>query len=90
MSFLGFFKSFGKLFKKAFKYAHEVGVTDDLLEVAKKWIAVANDKFVDNADKREFVVKMLISKGIKEAVARLAVELAYRVYKKEVEDKYGV
>ena len=92
MNFLSFFKPFASLLKKAFNLAVEVGVTDDLIDLALKWARVAETKFVDNEKKRDFVVKMLVTKtGIPESVARLAVELAVRLLKKELkqlEDKY--
>lgn len=90
MGFKSFFSGFGKLIKKAFGYAKSLGLTDDLVQLALKHVRIANDRFVDNEMKREWVVERLVAAGIKESIARLAVELAYRVYRKEVEDKYGV
>jgi hypothetical protein len=86
MNFLVFLKPIGALLKKAFKLAVEVGVTDELIDLALKWARVAESKFVDNAEKREFVVKMLVAKtGVPESIARLAVELAMRLLKKELQ-----
>lgn len=79
------FSGFGKLVSKAFNLAVEVGVTDDLIDLALKWARVAEGKFVDNDKKRDFVIKMLVTKmGVPESVARLSVELAVRLLKREL------
>ena len=92
MNFLSFLKPFTTLLKKAFNLAVEAGVTDDLIDLALKWAKVAESKFSDNAKKREFVIKMIVAKtGVPESVARIALELAIRLMKKELaklEDKY--
>ena len=86
-SFLTLFRRIGSLLLLAFKLAHEVGITDELLDLAIKWAKVAEGKFVDNDKRREFVVKMLVSKAkVPESVARLAVELAVRLLKKQLAD----
>ena len=92
MNFLSFFKPFASLLKKAFNLAVEVGVTDDLIDLALKWARVAETKFVDNEKKRAFVLKMLVAKtGLPESICALALELAIRLLKKELkqlDDKY--
>ena len=90
-SFLNPVKSFlGKLFG----YAVEAGLTDEIAKAAVGWAKLANEKFVEPADKRAFVIKMLVAKfGIPESVARIAVELAVRAIKKELgnlDKKVGV
>ena len=73
--------------KKAFSYAKDNGLTDDLVQLALKWVREASKKSVENPEKREWVVEILKAKGIPESVARIAVELAYQLYKKEIVPK---
>lgn len=73
------------LLKKAFSLAQEAGLTDELVGIAKDWAKMAEEKFLDNNDKREFVVKMLMAKGVPQGVARLATELGVRLLKSEEE-----
>ena len=84
MNILGFFKG---LAKKAFGYAKDNGLTDDLVKLALKWVREASKQTVENPEKREWVVEILKAKGIPESIARIAVELAYQLYKKEVVSK---
>jgi hypothetical protein len=91
MSIKSFFTGLGKLLRKAANLAVEVGISDELLDLALSWVRVASTSFTDNAERREFVVKMLTSKGIPESVARLAVELAVQLFKAELakaEDRF--
>ena len=73
--------------KKAFGYAKANGLTDDLVQLALKWVREASKKTVENVEKREWVVEILKAKGIPESIARIAVELAYQLYKKEIVPK---
>lgn len=75
------------LVKRAFGYAKDNGLTDDLVELALKWVRVAAKQTVENPEKRELVVKILIGRGVPESVARIATELAYQLYKKEIGSK---
>ena len=83
------FKSVGKLFSKAFDLARLAGVDDEIIAFALKWIRVADSKYVDNAQRREWVVKILMDRKVPESIARLVTELAYGIYKKE-KSKLGV
>ena len=80
----GFFKAIGRGFQAGFRFAVERGLTDEVLRLALGWARVAADQFADNAQRREFVVRMLIARGVPEFVARLAVELAVSTLKKEL------
>ena len=83
-------KAFGKvktLVQKAWHLAEVAGVNDELLAFALKYIKIANKKFVDNTERREFVVQLLVNNKVKESLARLVVELAFNMWKKEVTDK---
>ncbi len=88
MSFFGslgsFFKKIGKAVGEAFLTAGGRGLTDEVLSIALTWARVAANKAMDNAAKREFVVEILVARGIPESIARLAVELAVQVLKKEL------
>lgn len=80
---MNIFTWIGSLFKKAFNIAVERGLTDELLNDAKKMVIVAAGRFADNSEKREWVVKLLVLRGLPESVARFAVEAAVQLIKKE-------
>ena len=79
-------KHFGTLIKGGLEYAHQRGLDDKAVDLAIRWARIAAEKFVDHADRREFVVKMLTMRGMKESVARLAVEIAVQLIKSEEDD----
>lgn len=85
-SFVGnAFKGFGKFIWNGLKSAEVKGLTDEVVKQALLYVKVAATKFTDNATKREWVVGILVSKGIPESIARLAVELAYQALRSEIE-----
>lgn len=88
MSFFGsigsFFKKLGVLIGEAFVAAGAKGLTDEWVKEALSLVKVAATMFVDNASKREWVVAALVSRGVPESVARLALELSVQLFKKEV------
>jgi hypothetical protein len=73
----------GRLAKKAFGFAQEAGLTDGLIEKALELVKDAATRFDDNADRREWVIAALRAIGIPENIARLALELAVQIWKKE-------
>ena len=83
MSFFGFFRRIGVLVKKALGLVEEL-VSEQTLALAVVWVRVAAGKFLDNAKRREFVVEILMARGVPESVARLAVELAVRIVKQDL------
>ena len=92
MSFKSFivntFTTLGKLVYTAVTHAQTKGLTDDLLHTALVWVKVMahkNMESMDNREKREWVVGILVAKGIPESVARLATELAVHLAKAELE-----
>lgn len=85
----GFFSKVGAIVMKGVKYAHDAGLTDDIVNVALPYVREASKKFVDNDERREWVVKALVARKVPESIARIAVELAYRIYKTELA-KVGV
>ena len=89
MAWFDFLTSFGKLIKKALGLAKDAGLTDDVVDLALKWVRVAASKTIDNSAKRQLVVDLLMAKGVPESIARLATELAYRLYKTEIAPKIG-
>ena len=90
MSFLSkIFKPLGVFLAKAFNAARASGLTDELVQIALPFVRQANAKFVDNAKRREWVVAVLIQRGVPERIARIVVELAYGIYRKEL-GKAGV
>jgi hypothetical protein len=72
------------LINRATTVAGANGLTDDVTRLALQWVKVAAGKQLDNAQKREFVVQILMGKHVPESVARLAVELAVQVMKREL------
>ena len=58
-------------------------VDDEVMAFALKWVKVADEKFVDNGPRREWVVKKLIDNKLPESIARLVTEMAYQIYRKE-------
>ena len=81
MNILKFFKS---LVTTAIRLAKASGLTDDVIKIALKYVKLANDKYVDNSASREYVVDVLMRRGLPESIARIAVELAYRLYKDQL------
>ena len=84
MNILGFFTG---LLKRAFNFAKDTGLTDDVVDLARGWVREVAKQNIDNTAKREQVVAVLVSKGVKENIARIAVELAYLLYKREIAPK---
>jgi hypothetical protein len=89
MSFTNFFKQLGKFVGKAFSIAKNSGLTDDIVQIALPYVREANRKFVDYAQRREWVVYALVTRKVPERIARIAVELAYQIYREEI-GKVGI
>jgi hypothetical protein len=85
MSFLGFFKRLGQWLKAALRIVEQV-VPDEYIKMALDWVRIAAERELSNDERREFVVKMLTSRGIPESIARLATELAVQLFKKSVRE----
>ena len=87
MSFLsmvgGFFKRLGSVMVTALGFANVRGLTDEVVYVALDYVKLVAARQIDNAAKRELVVdKVSQVTKLPESVVRLAVELAYQVYKR--------
>lgn len=80
-----FFKKTGALVVRAFLAAGGAGLSEEVLKLAVSWVKVAARKELDNTQRREFVVSILVNRGVPESIARLATELAVQLIKKEVE-----
>ena len=78
-----FFKGLGKVFGQAFHIVRALGLDDDLIRLVLPYVRQADKKFVDNAERREWCVNILKAMKVPEVVARIAVELAYSLYKSE-------
>ena len=78
----GWLKPVGKWLKTALNFVEKY-ITDENVELAVGWVAVAQAKFSDNSSRREFVVSILMNRGIPEHIARLLVELAVGIVKKD-------
>lgn len=83
------FKRISSVLNKAWSLAQSSGLTDEIITLALPYIKAASTKYVDNADRREWVVRTLMDRHVSEGVARIATELAYKVYKTETA-KLGV
>ena len=81
-SFGSFWKKVGSLAKQGLVAAASAGFTDDLVKLAIPLVKEAALKYVDNGERREFVVDTLSKKGVPESLSRLAVELAVQIIKK--------
>lgn len=85
---MNFFKAliwpFKKLGKLTVSLLDELDLTDDVVELAKKLVQEAEAKFLDNTEKREWVIKALMAAGVPSVVARIAVELGVRLFKKQL------
>lgn len=79
---ISFFKKFGALLKRAFEAAEASGLNDKVVAIAEPLVREAAERFVENTQRREWVVAMLVAKGIPESIARLAVELAVQLVKR--------
>ena len=77
----------GKLIAKAFQSAAARGLTDAIVQDALSFVRQAAANIVSNDDKRVWAVSALVSKGVPESIARLAVELAVQLFKDQVVDK---
>lgn len=77
----GFFKKLGSFGVRVFKVAQANGLTDDLVKRTVGLVSSAQAQFASNETRREWVVSGLVAGGVKENVARLAVELAVQALK---------
>lgn len=83
-SFGSFFKRLGSILLSAFDAAGGNGLTDQIVQLALTFVKEAAVKFADNTERREWVVAQLVAKGIPESLARLGVELAVQLLKREL------
>lgn len=82
MNLLGLFKVLGRWAVRAFGIARQHGLNDDLVEQALELVTKADSQFSDNHVRREWVVAALIAAGVKESIARFAVEVAVQLFKR--------
>lgn len=78
-------KPFGPLIGIAIGRAISYGLNDELLKLALSYVKEAAKKEVDKAERREWVVGLLVAKKVPESIARLIVEIAYQLYLKELD-----
>ena len=83
-SISGFFKKVVGLISKALTAAVGAGLSDLIVSKALAYVKQAANKFADNAEKREWVIQQLMRAKVPESIARLAVELAYQLYREEL------
>jgi len=84
MGFKAFFGFFVTLLQKAFDAAKANGLTDRLMADTLTLARVAVGKFTEDAERREWVVSILVSRGVPESIARFAVEAAVQLLKREL------
>jgi hypothetical protein len=77
-------RALGRFAARAFGYARSSGLTDDVLDLAYQHVVKAAQLFVENKDKRNWVLLKLQDQGVSESLARLAIELAVQLLKKKV------
>lgn len=76
-------KKLGSVIRRAFGYAEEAGLTNGLVETALRLVREAAEKFATNEQRREWVVATLRALGVSERIARLALELAIVIWKRD-------
>lgn len=76
------FRKLGRFLKQALRLVDAL-VSDDVLKMALDWARNAATQQLTNDARREFVVKLLVARGIPESIARLATELAVQLLKRE-------
>jgi|SRR3990167_10760861 len=74
----------GKSLAKGFKFAVDHGLTDQIIAIALPYVRLASTKYVDNKDKREWVISELAKHNVPEGISRIALELALKLYKDEL------
>jgi len=89
MGFKAFFGSLIGVLKKAWDLAEKAGLDDNIIQFALKYVRTAQTKYLDNNERREWVVRALVDHKVPEGVARLATELAVKLLKDELA-KVGV
>jgi hypothetical protein len=82
MPWYSFLVPIGRFLKRALGFV-QTYATEENIELALGWVRVAANKFSDNAARREFVVSILINRGLPENVARMLVEIAVGMLKAE-------
>ena len=81
------FAGLGRLITRALQSGFAPGLSDAVIDAALGYIRTAGAQFTDNTERREWVVQQLMAKmHLPESIARLAVELAIQLYKREVWD----
>ena len=68
-------------FRKAYAVAEANGLTQEINEKALDLVKTAATKFATNDQRRSWVISALVAAGVKESVARLAVEIAVQLLK---------
>lgn len=79
------FKWLGGLLGKAFSAAKKSGLTDVVMGLAVDYAKSQVGLAITNDMKREKAVKYLVGRGIKESIARFAVESAVQIIKEKVQ-----
>lgn len=80
-----FFKRIASFIERATKVVRQV-VPEEILTAAVDYVRQAAGNLIDNSGRREWAVKQLQTRfHIGESVARLAVELAVQIVKRELD-----
>lgn len=79
-----FFTKVGKLIWGALDAAGVRGLNDEVVALALIWVKEAAKTALDNAERREWVVRQLVAKRVPESIARLAIELAVQLLKADL------
>lgn len=74
----------GGLVKRAFAAAQANGLTDRVVADALSLARAASTGFADNAERREWVVAQLRAAKVPDSIARMAVEAAVQLLKREL------
>lgn len=84
MNIFRIFKAIGSAILRALRFAEQRGLTDDVFDLAVHVVTEGQVRFDSPAERREWAVGVLVTKGLPESIARLAVEMAVQEYKRKV------
>ena len=82
MAWYDFLKPVGRFVRKAAGYVEKY-VTEENIQQALSLALIAASKFDTTEERREWVIKTLVARGVPESIARLALELAVQLIKKQ-------
>lgn len=87
MSIKSFFSRVKTTLQKGWELLQRAGLDDEVMSLAQRYVKTAATKYVDNNERREWVLRVLVDHKVPEGVARVAIELALKLLKQEISDR---